>query len=216
VAPAFVVAPLVLAFPCFHVGLLALPLCGAASAFDVVLLALAFPCILIGLLALPLCGAAPAFVVAPLVLAFPCFHVGLLALPLCGAAPTFFAAAKKVGKESSFTPQALRWVPWLGRGSGASGIRVPAHSASVTKPSSAPTPHCVRRGRVCQGNQLAFSRSDGHRLRLGEAPEQLMVFERSYGARSAAGRMTALSLPPNARGHGFQMHHYPLQARGPT
>jgi hypothetical protein len=31
-----------------------------------------------------------------------CFRVGLLALPLCGAAPTFFAAAKKVGKESSF------------------------------------------------------------------------------------------------------------------
>ena len=30
-----------------------------------------------------------------------CFRVGLLALPLCGAAPTFFAAAKKVGKESS-------------------------------------------------------------------------------------------------------------------
>jgi hypothetical protein len=32
-----------------------------------------------------------------------CFRVGLLALPLCGAAPTFFAAAKKVGKESSFS-----------------------------------------------------------------------------------------------------------------
>jgi hypothetical protein len=32
-----------------------------------------------------------------------CVRVGLLALPLCGAAPTFFAAAKKVGKESSFS-----------------------------------------------------------------------------------------------------------------
>ena len=30
-------------------------------------------------------------------------RVGLLALPLCGAAPTFFAAAKKVGKESSLS-----------------------------------------------------------------------------------------------------------------
>jgi hypothetical protein len=43
-----------------------------------------------------------------------CFRVGLLALPLCGAAPTFFAAAKKVGKESSlsqpkhFTPAAAQ------------------------------------------------------------------------------------------------------------
>ncbi|SAL60596.1 hypothetical protein AWB71_03394 [Caballeronia peredens] len=43
-----------------------------------------------------------------------CVRVGLLALPLCGAAPTFFAAAKKVGKESSsshpkyFTPAAAQ------------------------------------------------------------------------------------------------------------
>ncbi|MGF6738415.1 hypothetical protein OKW47_002161 [Paraburkholderia atlantica] len=28
--------------------------------------------------------------------------------------------------------------------------------------------------------------------------------------------MTALSLPWNVRGHGFQMHHYPCQARGPA
>ncbi|MBC8747220.1 hypothetical protein F6X42_11565 [Paraburkholderia sp. WC7.3b] len=68
-------------------------------------------------------------------LAFPCFVIGLLALPLCGAAPTFFAAAKKVGKEDSFTPPALKRVPWLGRGSGASGIRAPAHSAVVTRQS---------------------------------------------------------------------------------
>jgi hypothetical protein len=27
---------------------------------------------------------------------------------LCGVAPTFFAAAKKVGKESRFTPQILK------------------------------------------------------------------------------------------------------------
>jgi hypothetical protein len=34
-------------------------------------------------------------------------RVGLLALPLCGAAPTFFAAAKKVGKESSSSQPAV-------------------------------------------------------------------------------------------------------------
>ncbi|MGF6611824.1 hypothetical protein OKW45_006746 [Paraburkholderia sp. WSM4175] len=28
--------------------------------------------------------------------------------------------------------------------------------------------------------------------------------------------MTALSLTGNVRGHGFQMHHYPSQARGPA
>jgi len=28
------------------------------------------------------------------------------------------------------------------------------------------------------------------------------------GARSVAGRMTAVSQAPNVRGHGFQMHHY--------
>jgi hypothetical protein len=44
------------------------------------------------------------------VLAFPRIHGGLLALPLCGAAPTFFAAAKKVGKESRFTPPAHKRV----------------------------------------------------------------------------------------------------------
>jgi hypothetical protein len=43
--------------------------------------------------------------------AFPWNLVGLLALPLCGAAPTFFAAAKKVGKESGFTPLVLKRVP---------------------------------------------------------------------------------------------------------
>ncbi|CAE6697164.1 hypothetical protein R69927_00668 [Paraburkholderia domus] len=28
--------------------------------------------------------------------------------------------------------------------------------------------------------------------------------------------MNPLSLTLKVRGHGFQMHHYPLQARGPT
>jgi hypothetical protein len=38
-------------------------------------------------------------------------HGGLLALPLCGAAPAFFAAAKKAGKESRFTPPTLKRAP---------------------------------------------------------------------------------------------------------
>ncbi len=71
-------------------------------------------------------------------LAFPCFHGGLLVLPLCGAALTFFAAAKKVSKESGLTPPALKWVPWLGGGSGTSGIGAPAHSAFVTRQSYFP------------------------------------------------------------------------------
>ena len=36
-----------------------------------------------------------------------------------------------------------------------------------------------------------------------------------FGARSAAGRMTALSLGPNVRGHRFQMRHYRYCARDP-
>ncbi|RZF31766.1 hypothetical protein EVC45_01510 [Paraburkholderia sp. UYCP14C] len=52
----------------------------------------------------------PFFVVLSF-LAFPCFGIGLFALPLCGAAPTFFAAAKKVGKEDSFIPLALKRGP---------------------------------------------------------------------------------------------------------
>ena len=35
------------------------------------------------------------------------------------------------------------------------------------------------------------------------------------GARSVAGRMTAVSQAPNVRGHGFQMHHYRGCARNP-
>ncbi|WP_147408520.1 hypothetical protein [Paraburkholderia fungorum] len=62
-------------------------------------------------------------------LAFPCFASGLLVLPLCGAALTFFAAAKKDKQRKRLKPLILKWVPQLGGGSGASGIRVLAHSA---------------------------------------------------------------------------------------
>src|SRR5580698_7982808 len=91
------------------------------------------------------------FVRVPGALAFPCFVSGLLALPLCGAALTFFAAAKK-DKQRKRLEAPAKWAPWSAAGSGATGIRVLSHSALVTKDSSAPTPHCVRRGRVCRGN----------------------------------------------------------------
>ncbi len=69
-------------------------------------------------------------------LAFPCFVSGLLALPLCGAAPTFLCLPqRKVGKRKRLKPPAHKWVPWLGGGSGASGICRLAHSASVTRQS---------------------------------------------------------------------------------
>src|SRR3984957_699351 len=45
-----------------------------------------------------------------------------------------------------------KWAPWSATGSGATGIRALPRSALVTKESSAPTAHCVRRGRVCRGN----------------------------------------------------------------
>jgi hypothetical protein len=162
-------------------------------------------------------------------------------------------AAKKVSKESGFTPPAHKRVPWLGGGSGPSGIGALAHSAIVTKPSSVPTPHCVRRGWVCVGNQWRWSRAaglsaspsrgganeacwkGGGRTRKASGTQQPVAGQPSrlqeahpprigarcfrddrVGARSAAGRMTALSLRLNVRGHGFQMYHCPLQARGPA
>src|SRR5579859_5178177 len=75
---------------------------------------------------------------------------------------TYFSlhAAKRSKQEKAAQTTPAKRVPWSAAGSGASGIRVLAHSALVTKDSSAPTPHYVRRGRVCMGN---------HRLRLRAA-----------------------------------------------
>ncbi|CAE6688466.1 hypothetical protein LMG22931_00227 [Paraburkholderia nemoris] len=140
-------------------------------------------------------------------LAFPCFVSGLLVLPLCGAALTFFAAAKK-DKQRKRLEAPAKWAPWSAAGSGATGIRVLSHSALVTKDSSAPTPHCVRRGRVCIGNhglRLRFARAIGfasarrHCTHSG-TPCETRTLKRSdrfyewlFGARSAAGSMTPLS-----------------------
>ena len=100
-------------------------------------------------------------------LAFPCIRGGLLALPLCGAAPTFFAAAKKVGKESRFTPLAQKRGPWLGGGSGPSGICPIAHSAQVTRPSYFP-PHAARSPEGSASTSV-FLFAVGRRLCLGAA-----------------------------------------------
>ncbi|MBC8745437.1 hypothetical protein F6X42_01950 [Paraburkholderia sp. WC7.3b] len=138
-----------------------------------------------------------AFFVVLELLAFPCFVVGLLALPLCGAAPTFFAAAKKVGKEDSFKPPAHKRVPRSAGGSGASGIRAPAHSALVTTQSSFRR-RCARRNPVPKPSVG----SPGRPVR---------------DARSAEWeRMTALSPRWNVRGHRLQMHHCLTQTEGPA
>ena len=56
--------------------------------------------------------------------------------PCAGAAPTFLCRPqRKVGKRKRLTPLILKWVPWLGGGSGASGIGALAHSALVTQQS---------------------------------------------------------------------------------
>ncbi|SIT48707.1 hypothetical protein BN2475_1080027 [Paraburkholderia ribeironis] len=79
-------------------------------------------------------------------------------------------AAKKVGKENGFKPLILKRVPWLGGDSGAINERSLAQQTAVTRLSFAPTPHCVRRGQVCKGNQRLFLCAVGSlRLRLGEA-----------------------------------------------
>ena len=41
------------------------------------------------------------------------------------------------------------------------------------------------------------------------------AFDDRCGARSVAGRMTALSRTPNARGHGCQARHYALRTGEP-
>ncbi|WP_341312803.1 hypothetical protein WN982_15375 [Paraburkholderia sp. IMGN_8] len=93
--------------------------------------AVAFPCFLFGLLALPLCCLPARRFLAVRLRRWPFldFLVVYWRRPCAGQALTFFAAAKKVSKESGFTPLILKRVPWLGGGSGASGIGVLAHFA---------------------------------------------------------------------------------------
>ena len=46
-------------------------------------------------------------------------------------------------------------------------------------------------------------------------PGEPAVLERGFGAQSAAGSMTALSLPSNVREHGFEMHHCHVRTEVP-
>ena len=63
------------------------------------------------------------------------FLVVYLRCPCAGRHLLSLHAAKKVSKESGLPPQILKRIPWLGGGSGSSGIRALAHSALVTKQS---------------------------------------------------------------------------------
>jgi hypothetical protein len=149
--------------------------------------------------------------------------------PCAGRHLLSLLAAKKVGKESGFTPPTIKWVPRPGRGSGPINERSLAHQPAVTRQSSAPTPHYVRRGWVRKGNRGCRSRTCSrgetrcarrrHDWGDGEtADTELASGLMNYrdGARSAAGRMTALSRARNVRGHRFQMFHCPLEAKGPA
>ncbi|PQV47197.1 hypothetical protein B0G83_111224 [Paraburkholderia sp. BL21I4N1] len=134
------------------------------------------------------------FLVKPvllLLLAFPCFRGGLLAFPLCGGAPTFLCLPqRKVGKRKRLTPLTLKWVSWSTTGSGASGIRVTAHSALATKPSFIPS--CTAcssersppktRGFVCA---LGLGGPSASPWRGAKAPRWFS--ELAVGARSGAG-----------------------------
>ena len=163
----------------------------------------------------------------PLAAAFPASGFSGLSLlcywfisvPPVRGAPTFLCRPqRKVGKRKRLKPPTSKWVSWLG---GAGGPINGSHRgpyAFVTQPSSAPTPHCVRRGRVCQGNR-------GLRLRAVGAVGFASARRRKYtdglmnyrpGARSAAGSMTAWSLT-RARAQAQSLRsHDPLQARGPA
>ncbi|MGF6983739.1 hypothetical protein QFZ99_003216 [Paraburkholderia atlantica] len=68
----------------------------------------------------------------------------------------FLCCCKESRQRRQLKPQAHKRVPWLGRGSGASGIRAPAHSPFVTKPSSFPLrTTCVADGSAWETNGLA-------------------------------------------------------------
>ncbi|MGF6666050.1 hypothetical protein QF000_007718 [Paraburkholderia atlantica] len=68
----------------------------------------------------------------------------------------FLCCCKESRQRRQLKPQAHKRVPWLGRGSGASGIRAPAHSTAVTKPSSLPLrTACVADGSAGETGGLA-------------------------------------------------------------
>ena len=102
---------------------------------------------------------------------------------------------RKVGKRKRLEAPA-KWAPWSATGSGATGIRALAHSAVVTKESSAPTPHCVRRGRVCLGNHevrfwfvgaVGFASARCSRINRGNPTQQYISVCHDYSHGCAGG-----------------------------
>jgi hypothetical protein len=86
-------------------------------------------------------------------LAFSCFLIGLLVFPLCGGALTFLCLPqRKVSKRKRLTPLILTCSPFVGR-EVARKRMIPRAANFSDKAISAPTPHYVRRGRVCIGNR---------------------------------------------------------------
>ncbi|MDR6410685.1 UNVERIFIED_ORG: hypothetical protein ABIC62_003696 [Burkholderia sp. 1595] len=125
------------------------------------------------------------------------------------------SASPRRGAENRRLFRTCRW--FLGAGCG-SALTVrplaPTRSAHAALPVAerlltAKLP-AVRRTTADRRSCLRFE----ERLLTEEAACGLMKYR--DGARSAAGRMTAVSQGRSARGHRFQMHHDPLQARRPT
>ncbi len=194
-------------------GLVTVPLGRGGAFFVVVLALLAFSCCVVGRLALPCAGRRFFCCSSVLGLSLLCYRSISVATVRGGT--YFLCCCKESRQRRQLKPPAYKRVPWLGAGSGASGIRAPAHSAPVTKPSSLPLrTACVADGSARRTNGLA--RAAGAVGSPGDALKQPVVFEREFGARSAAGGMTALSLVRNVRGHGFQMHHYLMRTGGPA
>jgi hypothetical protein len=85
-------------------------------------------------------------------LSLNCFS-SISVAPVRGRHLLFFAAAKKSRQKKAAQTANAKWEPWPASGSGSVESVLLHPHALVTKVSSAPTPHCVRRGRVCTGNQ---------------------------------------------------------------
>ena len=135
-------------------------------------------------------------------------------------------AASSVSSRSSNRRQLLRSTVVLRT---AGSFVVSSRSATV---SAACAERVGARGRTVSADPQPAPRNQRHvrNSRLVSAPRRgeadgphraqakSLVWRRTLPASTQceAGRMTALSRTPNGRGHRFQMHHCPLQARGPA
>ncbi len=91
---------------------------------------------------------------------------------------TYFLCRRKESRQRKrLKPPALKWVPWLGGRSGASGIGALAHSTFVTRQSYFP-PRAARSPEAARTETRGFiGRGGSHRLRLGETPKTRGCFE---------------------------------------